>query len=166
MTDYGNKVCEASNYQDKARLLKDTLQLAEPCNTALTLVSNQGKASARQISKVLRDKGIEWDEDENENLSLVDNTLVDWAIHSELLTRNRRGEFVGSFETVSETPKSSFRSRQQVYKEYSRSKAAARKKLRDARAKAWKTYREDMSEAKAAHETALAETRNKERRSS
>lgn len=112
----------------------------------------------RQISKTLRGKGIEWDEDDITNKSLVDDTVVDWAIDSELLTRNKRGGFVSFSETDGEIPRSSIRSRQQAHREYSRSKAAARKKLRGARATAWKTYRKEISDAKTAHEKALAET--------
>lgn len=161
-TEFGLTVYEASNYRNKVKLLKDRLSEMEPCFTALSLTSTQGPASANQIAKQLRKGGIEWEQDNQTNESIVQALLVDWAVEAELLKRNRKGQFesFAEGESSSGTKDSSIKV-STAHKEYRKAMVQARKKYRETRRAAWKTYRDELSAARKAHEDALAAAKKK-----
>jgi hypothetical protein len=162
ITEAGSKLYGASSYKNKAVLLKDPLTKVEPFNTAMALISDRGKITAHQLSIALQEQGLLLYQDSKLNESLITSMLIDWAVDSELLRLNKKGEFE-SFSTPEDkrVVKPSFRSKTEAYQEFRRSRSAAKKKLQEARAEAWRSYRKELSDASAAHKRAISKLRKK-----
>jgi len=163
-TEFGMTVYEASNYRSKVMLLKDKLTGTEPCLTALSLTSARGTASADQIARQLQKDGIQWDNDNQTNQSIIQELLIDWAVEAELLKRNKKGQF----ESFVEGKKRLSGRRAMVAKvstarkEYREAATQARKKYEAAQLEARNNYRKELSAARKALKNTLAAARKRE----
>ena len=157
VTEFGLKLHEASNFKNKARFLKEIISTAEPCSTAIAILSTRKATSAKEIAVQLRRRGIEWSPDNDANESAIKGLLVDWAVEAELLRSNRKGDF--TVFATGPTQESNIRARRrakvQAYRILRKSRAEANKKFRDARRAAWTEYREKVKAAKKARDEAL-----------
>jgi len=156
-TELGLSVHRASTYRNKVKLLKDRLSEMEPCMTAVNLVTTEGRVSAKQIANELQRKGVQWHEDKENNEAIVEELLVDWAIGTDLLNRNKKGEFVSITEGEK---KVSGKKAQQLevaaHREYRKSMKDARRHYFEARRSAWKTYKNELKAARKAHKEAIS----------
>ncbi len=83
LTDLGSRIIKEGTSGFK--LLKENISRIEPFKTALELTKKSGFVTSRQISEALKQKGIIFSDDDEENESIVEAVLVHWAIYANML---------------------------------------------------------------------------------
>jgi len=86
LTSLGSRIIKEGTSGFK--LLKDNISRFEPFKTALELSKKSSYVTSREISEALKEKGIVFSEDEEENENMVEAVLVHWAIYANMLKYN------------------------------------------------------------------------------
>jgi hypothetical protein len=82
LTPMGSNLLMTTDY--KLRVLKDSLANIEPFSTALELAAKGGSVTSKQLVRVLREKGILWDQQSDSNYVAVNSLMINWSIFAGL----------------------------------------------------------------------------------
>ncbi|MEM0075117.1 MAG: AAA-associated domain-containing protein [Nitrososphaerota archaeon] len=91
ITPFGLSLVESSR-NNRVNLIRDAILNVEPFRTAYKLTSEKGEFTVKELAEELARKGIRWDHDEDENVSVLFRILMRWTVYTKLFSYDGRSQ--------------------------------------------------------------------------